>query len=1688
MSKLKKSLLKSIISFALVIALVMGAVPIPKLTIKVYAEEEVTKVYSLSTYVRADDYLSFSLTDPDDNTSKTVFTADGDTNTHLIRHFGSGIQVLNTQSYDDSPNVRFFVLPNVNGKVTKIEFTKACRVAGQVIVGDHDAWPPTWEDTSFFMSIDGMKYNGTDEALTGESHLDERGNTTESENFTFISTDPEGIEGKLSLWLGKSSMFTMLSGCEIKIHYIPAAEPAHEHDFTYSKNGNTLTATCGHSDGRSCSLADSNYQISVSLEAEDAYYQFGYVYPATLLNNSLFASETGATIGNITYRNNTTGEDLGTQKPTGSGEHPTGAGNYTASVTVNVGGTAYTLTKDYTLSCFYSINNSYSQFSIGTEQYSVTNRAAENETVTLTFTSQYGEIINSLSIKGEKTNYSLENGITKVDDTHYTFSMPDEDVTVGATFETDPEDFEQSGDTYTIKTVTGWNWFCFLLNNESSLDGFSGKIIKLADNISVTEMAGSLSNKFKGTFDGQGNTLTFNYTTTNYFCGLFCYIDGATIRNLHVTGSITGKEIGGLAGMANGNITIQNCRVSTSISGTEMSCGGMIGYIAGNATFTGCVFDGEDVNSSLRGGFVEGYDTGKTVDFTDCLFAPSNNSDHYTFISNGDSATFTNSYFATSFSEIYSQGIAPRTVSAGSGVSSVTVAPVGDVITTYNVSGITAYENGIKQGNVFYYGNGDQVSLTLAHEDVPSGKVFGGYTASAGTLSGTESPYILTMPNEDVTIEAVFEAPPHTHNFTYAAKNNTITATCSAEDCPLDNNTVTLKLNVPEKKTYGDANSANATLSGLDAFNAATGFDIAVSDIKYVGRGNTLYVESTTAPEDAGTYTAKITAGGKTASVNYTISPKPVTITGVTASGKIYDGTTTAEVSGTATIDGKVGEDDVSVVAGTAAFTDANAGNNKTVTFSGWSLTGTDKNNYTLSAQPEEVKASISRRPITIMAANQRVELGSSIATGTGKVSITSGDLVNGHTLSSVSVGLAEGKDTNTVGEYAGAIVPSTAKIVSGTTDVTDNYNITYTSGKLTVTKIKAKVMSAPKAKTNLKYTGLPQNLITAGTADTAMEYKLDNGQWENTIPQGTEVKTYTVSYRAKADDNHEVGDTVELTVTINKEKPVIETVPSATELTYGQTLTNSILSGGKAVVGETEIAGTFDWKSRTTKPSVSDSGKTEYTVVFTPTDSDHYEKAECKVKVVVTCLHTRTEVRNAKAPTCTEAGYTGDTVCLDCGTTVKKGTTRVATGHSYGTPTWTWNGTSSAIAKFICANESAHVTTVKATITSKDTKAATCTSTGVRTFTATVTFNSKTYTDTKTATIAATGHSYGTPVWTWTGYTKATAKFTCKNNSSHTNVATATITNKVTKNATVTAAGTRTYTATVTLNGKTYTNSKTESIYVFDKSKTCIQKYNNALYYAKNGVQDTSFTGFAKYGNDWYYVVNGKVDTSKKDVRKGTVNGETAWWFISGGKVQFVNSVEKNENGWWVIQKGKVNFDFTGLAPNENGWWYCKGGKVDFNKKDVLKGTVNGETAWWFVSGGKVQFVNSVEKNENGWWVIQNGKVNFDYTGIAKNENGWWRIVNGKVDFNCNTVEKNEYGWWKCSGGKVDFDFTGVAKNSNGWWYCKNGKVDFNFTGIGSNQYGSWYCKGGKVQFDYNGTVNYNGKKYTIKGGKVVN
>lgn len=57
----------------------------------------------------------------------------------------------------------------------------------------------------------------------------------------------------------------------------------------------------------------------------------------------------------------------------------------------------------------------------------------------------------------------------------------------------------------------------------------------------------------------------------------------------------------------------------------------------------------------------------------------------------------------------------------------------------------------------------------------------------------------------------------------------------------------------------------------------------------------------------------------------------------------------------------------------------------------------------------------------------------------------------------------------------------------------------------------------------------------------------------------------------------------------------------------------------------------------------------------------------------VLSTEHKHTEIRGAKAATCSNNGYTGDTYCLDCQKVVKEGETIDRLGHEYGKPTYEW-------------------------------------------------------------------------------------------------------------------------------------------------------------------------------------------------------------------------------------------------------------------------------------------------------------------------------------------------------------------------------------------------------------------------------
>lgn len=346
-------------------------------------------------------------------------------------------------------------------------------------------------------------------------------------------------------------------------------------------------------------------------------------------------------------------------------------------------------------------------------------------------------------------------------------------VTQGAWAQTLPTDGTGA---YLISSVDNWNTFCEAVNGGIT---YSGKTVKLTQNVGpVTTMAGGYTS-FSGTFDGQGYTLTVSINVQNDNMGTlaapFPAISGATIKNLHVAGNISVNRArpASIASFVNDDSEITNCKSSVSITasrGDWVDAGGFVARVdAGKAlTMTGCTFAGSitysDANGYEGGGMVGWTQANASANLTNCLFAPTSVSfanskskadNNFRMLVGGvGSSTLTRCYYndvAANNTKIITdgEGKQARSISAGTDVTSLGISGAS---TEYNVSGITAYATGIKYNDVYYAGSGESVSLALSHADAAAGYSFNEYTATAGTLSGTT----LTMPDANVTINATW--------------------------------------------------------------------------------------------------------------------------------------------------------------------------------------------------------------------------------------------------------------------------------------------------------------------------------------------------------------------------------------------------------------------------------------------------------------------------------------------------------------------------------------------------------------------------------------------------------------------------------------------------------------------------------------------------------------------------------------------------------------------------------------------------------------------------------------------------------------------------------------------------------------------------------------------------------------------
>ena len=189
---------------------------------------------------------------------------------------------------------------------------------------------------------------------------------------------------------------------------------------------------------------------------------------------------------------------------------------------------------------------------------------------------------------------------------------------------------------YLIGSVQDWKRFADIVNSGTN-PAANAKMtadVDLGDDQTYIspDWHGEFSNlHYHGTFDGQGHTLTVHYNSDKYFHTPFSQTSGATIKNLHVAGTIKSTSSGpshmsGLISNSAGNDVIQNVWVSADITGGSHSwieCGAFIGCNnCGNTTITDCLFTGSITttggNNGCFAGWVQSYNP-SSITTTNCL-------------------------------------------------------------------------------------------------------------------------------------------------------------------------------------------------------------------------------------------------------------------------------------------------------------------------------------------------------------------------------------------------------------------------------------------------------------------------------------------------------------------------------------------------------------------------------------------------------------------------------------------------------------------------------------------------------------------------------------------------------------------------------------------------------------------------------------------------------------------------------------------------------------------------------------------------------------------------------------------------------------------------------------------------------------------------------------------------------------
>lgn len=365
-------------------------------------------------------------------------------------------------------------------------------------------------------------------------------------------------------------------------------------------------------------------------------------------------------------------------------------------------------------------------------------------------------------------------------------------------------------------------------------------------------------------------------------------------------------------------------------------------------------------------------------------------------------------------------------------------------------------------------------SKELKVKDVANSGKYWYKVVITGEHANDYAPYIasaqVTISAKELQLTGVLDA----YTKTYDGKTNitedlSITVTTGTSDAI----TVSSATGTYDNKNAGEGKTVTLTLS-------LSGTEIKWDNYSYNGA----------APTDGKITLTKDDAG--------TINPKAITVTGISAVDRVYDGTTDVQLTGTPETTDKVGSDDLTLTLtsnATGSIESADVGNDKAVTVATSVITlgGTDANNYKVSAVKDaangDVKVNITQRPVNLEFAGigqddriiEKAYTGQPVNVTVGPVNDSQPNtgFVKGDTLNAGDVVYTYSPEGHTaVGSYT-----VTAALKENPTGNYDNYQLNFPE-KATLKITPAEMVVTAEDYTST-YTGKAHDVTASWTANT---------------------------------------------------------------------------------------------------------------------------------------------------------------------------------------------------------------------------------------------------------------------------------------------------------------------------------------------------------------------------------------------------------------------------------------------------------------------------------------------------------------------------------------------------------------------------------------------------------------------------